>query len=1056
MKQIIITMMTVIYSMSLFAQSPGDLDNSFNANDKGFYNLWGANNTVYASAVLPDGKYLIAGAFKSWNGTSRNGIARINVDGTLDATFNPGTAFGNIGAVYAMVAQADGKILLGGTFSEYNGTSGINNIVRLNADGTVDNTFTTGTGFDNAVWALKLQPDGKILAGGNFTNYNGTAATRMARLNADGTRDATFSVGTGANQIIYALGLQSDGKIIIGGNFTAFNGTTPNRLVRVDNTGAVDATFNVGAGANTIVDNIAVQPDGKILVVGNFTQYNGETVNRIVRLNTDGTRDASFNVGGTGAGSRVRTVQVLADNKILIGGAFTGYNGITGIGCIALLTAAGELDATIASKISGNVYTLVVQPDNKIVAGGEFYQYEFSSGTISPRFARLNANGTKDNTFNEGTGFSETVRLTAVQPDGKILVAGVFAEYFGQEARGIVRLNADGSRDNTFSASVSNSNLLASYPVDMTLQPDGKILLSGTFTVVNGDTVNGIVRLNADGSRDLTFNAGTGATDVNGINGGLHVGHYMQPDGKILLGGAFVKFNGTVVNQIVRLNADGSRDLSFNAGGSGFTNTYPGGFATDADGMIYFTVPNNVTYNGTSLVQRRVARLFPDGKLDMSFWIGNVSGSGGGGLGPVVPLSDGSILVGTSFLATIQQSLQTTYTVRGPLRFFHDGTLDTSFTGGVNKPGINTLRGVYTIKKQTDGRILIGGSFTTYQNETVNHLARLMPDGSIDPTFSSGVGISGEGFFTTGATSLTTMALYPGNKLIIGGVFTSYNTTGRNFIARIELGPSCSGDTAVDVQKVCGSSFTWIDGKIYTSDNNTAIHTIIGGNSNGCDSTVRLNLTFLQPSSGTDVQTICGQPYYVWIDGVVYIADNNTATYTIAGGAANGCDSIVQLDLRMYPLFTTPSITADGGVLNTGSYADYQWYYNSNPISGETDAAYTPALDGNYHVVVTDANGCEGTSAVYTYSNSVTGISNKEMFSTLNIYPNPMSNMVSIVFPQAGTYRLSDMMGNEVKNAPLETSGNTTLDVSDLSSGVYCITITTPGGQTAIQKLVKR
>jgi uncharacterized delta-60 repeat protein len=221
--------------------------------------------------------------------------------------------------------QSDGKIVIGGYFTSYNGIS-INYIARLNNDGSLDNTFNTGIGANNWLYSTIIQPDGKIIIGGDFTSYNLTSANRIARINSDGTADNTFNSGTGANSGIRAITYQPDGKIIIGGNFTSFNGVGANYITRLNTDGTVDNTFNPGAGANSAIYSTLLLPDGKIIICGAFTLYNGTNINRIARLNSDGTLDNIFNPG-VGSDSWIITSNLQPDGKIVIGGNFTSYNG---------------------------------------------------------------------------------------------------------------------------------------------------------------------------------------------------------------------------------------------------------------------------------------------------------------------------------------------------------------------------------------------------------------------------------------------------------------------------------------------------------------------------------------------------------------------------------------------------------------------------------------------------------------------------------------------------------------------------------------------------------
>jgi len=306
-----------LLSFVTHAQNPGDVAQSF-----GPFPGSGFNATVNAIALQADGKIFVGGWFNSYNGVTENYLIRLNANGTKDATFNTGTGFNAV--VRATALQTDGKILVGGSFTSYNGVTE-NHLIRLNADGTKDATFSTGTGFNAIVFAIALQADGKILVGGFFTAYNGVTENHLIRLNADGTKDATFNTGTGFNAFVRAIVPQADGKILVGGGFNSYNGVTENRIIRLNADGTKDATFNTGTGFNNWVNAIAPQADGKILVGGQFTSYKGVTENGIIPLNADGTKDAAFNTG-TGFNAFVMTIAPQVNGKILVGGAFSSYN----------------------------------------------------------------------------------------------------------------------------------------------------------------------------------------------------------------------------------------------------------------------------------------------------------------------------------------------------------------------------------------------------------------------------------------------------------------------------------------------------------------------------------------------------------------------------------------------------------------------------------------------------------------------------------------------------------------------------------------------------------
>jgi uncharacterized delta-60 repeat protein len=426
--------------------------------------------------IQPDGKIIIGGGFSSYNGTAINRIARLNADGSLDTGFNPGTGANT--TIRTTQIQADGKIIIGGDFNQYNGT-GINRIARLNADGSLDTGFNPGTGASGRVLTLAVQADGKILMGGIFTSYNGTARNNIARLNADGSLDTGFNPGTGANSSIFTTQIQPDGKIIIGGFFTSYNGTARNYIARLNADGSLDSGFNPGAGTNIGIETMALQADGKILIGGEFTQYNGVDRIGIARLNADGSLDASFN-SGLEINSVVVTLAVQPDGKILIGGGFGSYNGVPR-SSIARLNSDGSLDTSFNPGTGSNngVPTLAVQADGKVMIGGEFTQY---NGVDRIRIARLNADGSLDMDFNPGMGPNSTVYTLAPQADKKILIGGFFTSYNGTERNRIARLNADGSLDTGFNPGTGANGSIWTTAI----QPDGKIIIGGDFTGYDG------------------------------------------------------------------------------------------------------------------------------------------------------------------------------------------------------------------------------------------------------------------------------------------------------------------------------------------------------------------------------------------------------------------------------------------------------------------------------------------------------------------------------------------------------------------------------------------
>jgi len=287
--------------------------------------------------------------------------------------------------VRAITAQQNGYILIGGDFTALNGGTR-NRIARIETSGSIDAFFNPGKGANASVYAIAVQKDSAILIGGAFTTYRDTARARIARLKWNGTLDGSFDPGTGANDIITAVAVQPDGKIVIGGYFTSFNGTARNYLARLNKNGSLDASFATGTGPNARVESMAIQADGKILIGGQFTAYGSAARQHIARLNTDGSLDADFNPdGGTNGG--VHTITLQADGKILIGGSFTHYSG-TARNYIAQLHPDGRLDASFdaGNAFNNAIRSVAVQNDGAILAGGQFTTH---GGTGRSRIARL-------------------------------------------------------------------------------------------------------------------------------------------------------------------------------------------------------------------------------------------------------------------------------------------------------------------------------------------------------------------------------------------------------------------------------------------------------------------------------------------------------------------------------------------------------------------------------------------------------------------------------------------------------------------------------------------
>jgi uncharacterized delta-60 repeat protein len=355
----------------------------------------GANDSVFASVVQPDGKLLVAGAFTQIAGQPYQRVARLLVNGQADPSFAPIVVDS---FVYAIALLADGKILIGGLFSQV-GTASRNGIARLNADGSLDTGFDPGAGANERVRQIAVQTDGRVLLGGTFTTVNGVARNRIARLNANGSVDTGFNPGAGANALVRQIAVQTDGRVLLGGFFTTVNGVARNRVARLNVNGSLDTGFNPGTGADAEIFALAVQDDGRVLLGGDFSTLNGVVRNRIARLNANGSVDTGFNPRAD-ANDMVRQIAVQTDGRVLLGGIFTTVNGVAR-NRIARLNANGSLDTGFnpGTGVNGFVYALAVQTDGRVLLGGIFTAF---NGVARNRVARLNADGSLDTDFNPG------------------------------------------------------------------------------------------------------------------------------------------------------------------------------------------------------------------------------------------------------------------------------------------------------------------------------------------------------------------------------------------------------------------------------------------------------------------------------------------------------------------------------------------------------------------------------------------------------------------------------------------------------------------------------
>jgi uncharacterized delta-60 repeat protein len=350
----------------------------------------GADGFVEQVLEQPDGKVLICGVFTKFNNQQKSYCARLNANGSVDTTFDAHPSYWT----RHMALQPDGKIIIGGYFTSVDGQPR-NRIARLNANGSLDATFDPGTGADVIIakgidggadpfifW-VDIQADGKILATGNFRNYNGLPATGLVRINPNGSLDSTFNMGQGLDSWGRTLKVLPNQQILVAGWFTSYNGQGGHRLVRINPDGTRDSSINPFYGDKTAVYSVAVQADGRLITSGHSLNEEGIFKQDIVRLNPDGTFDNSW-VGNTN--DKTECLLMLADGSLILSGYFNQVNGITRRS-LARLNSNGTIDQGFQADADNFVWTVAPGKNNKIYASGGFTTID---GMPRSGVARLN------------------------------------------------------------------------------------------------------------------------------------------------------------------------------------------------------------------------------------------------------------------------------------------------------------------------------------------------------------------------------------------------------------------------------------------------------------------------------------------------------------------------------------------------------------------------------------------------------------------------------------------------------------------------------------------
>jgi uncharacterized delta-60 repeat protein/LPXTG-motif cell wall-anchored protein len=746
-------------------------------------------------------------------------------DGTLDTTFGTNgitsTDIGRGANDYAesVAIQTDGKTIVVGS-SIISGSSDFS-LVRYNTNGSLDTTFDTDgkvtTNFDNETseaQLVALQPNGKITVVG----YTGSRKLAIARYNIDGSLDTTFDTDGKATSSVdvgdYAqsVAIQPDGKIIVVGRIDT-NGGSDISLLRYNQDGSIDTTFDTDGRVTTNIgtidyaESVAVQPDGKIIVVGSSyisSQYDFT----VVRYNTDGSLDTTFDgeTGGDGNGivltsfssgnDQAISVVVHTDGKIIVAGHTSGSSSDL---AVARYNINGSLDTTfdtdgkVTTDIDNNSNdsprSVLVQSDGKVIFRGSHNGADFA-------VVRYNTDGSLDTTFDTDgkvtTNFAhEDDYLTsmALHTDGKIIFAG--GSYInGSDDFAVVRYNPSGSLDTTFDTDGKvTTNIGIRSSIDqaksVALQSDGKIIIAGR-TRPSGTEDFVVVRYNASGSLDTTFDTdGKVTTDIGSNTDDEAYSVAVQPDGKIIVAG--ISSDNDDDFAVVRYNPNGSLDTTFDTDGKVTTNF--GNNFQDQAYSIALQTDGKIIVAGVSLNVDRdfaIVRYNTNGSLDTTFDTdGKVTTDFGSGANDdarsVTVQSDGKIIVAGFSFVNDNDFVIARYNTNGSLdtTFDTDGKVTTDFGSGANDDA-------RSVTVQSDGKIIVAGDSSSGNAQLA--VARYNTNGSLDTTFDT------DGKVTTSFGNITdayagSVTMQPDGKIIVGGVYyqmssssmavVRYNTDGR-------------------------------------------------------------------------------------------------------------------------------------------------------------------------------------------------------------------------------------------------------------------------------------
>ncbi len=698
-------------------------------------------------------------------------IAQERVVFEPDASFHPLMATPEGVRVQVALPQPSGRILIGGSFNSV-GNVPANGIIRIDSQGNIDGTFKCWPGTRGAILAAALLPDGRIVLGGQFAEFGGEPRTSLVRLKPDGSLDPGFSPSIdGDGSEVRVIRLQADGRLLIGGRFKSISGVPRSCIARLTAEGQLDDTFDPGEGAEdsfAVVYDLAIQEGGRIVVAGAFTKFAGESREGILRLLPDGTIDGAFQpeVKWSPGLAYVRAIEIDRHGRVLLSGRFDSVNGQVRRG-LARLLPEGELDLDfdVSEGVNGPgepVATILrVTANGQIIVAGHFS----TVGNV-PRssIARLSDNGLVDEKFDPGSGFTDDAGMPGVindlafLEDGSFVAAGDFSCFQGEHCSCIAQITQDGLPNPKFSATALRF-LKVGCVNSLARSQDGGFVAGGNFELVDGVERHALARFTDSGKLDPEFiSAFAPHSVVNAI--------LCLEKGQLLVGGEFDAVAGVPRINIARLDADGTLDTEFNAGSGPNGPVYalarqPAGGALVGGAFTSFG----------SYMRPGIARVDWSGAIDAFFDPVITYRGGAGEVYAMLVQSDGRILIGGFFDAVNGSPCNSL------ARLLPNGDLDPGFGSDLHITG-RTVQ-ILAIVQQEDGRILIGGAFENINGHPRSGIARLEKNGSFDAQFVPGLGVDGGDL-----PIVYSVQPYTGAWLLLAGEFSSYDSVPYNNIVQ--------------------------------------------------------------------------------------------------------------------------------------------------------------------------------------------------------------------------------------------------------------------------------